>query len=136
MVDPARSRASAFALILLIGKRLPMQGSEIGIATMAASLVIATGTAYQWIQRVDSARREGEGALGAVAGFARNVFDRPGAGIEPFIQPVIRKWVWWESGGFEFGLGQHIDGLAVVLAVPRCVHLTAGADLLHRVRQG
>ena len=28
---------------------------------------------------------------------------------------MIRKWVWWESGGFEFGLGQHIDGLAVVL---------------------
>ena len=43
-----------FALILLIGKRMPMHGSEIGIATMAAALVIATGTAYQWIQRVDS----------------------------------------------------------------------------------
>ncbi len=64
-----------FAVILLIGKRLPMQGSEVGIATMAASLVIATGTAYQWIQRVDSAHgTEGEGAIGAVAGFARNVF--------------------------------------------------------------
>ena len=34
---------------------------------------------------------------------------------EPFIPPVIRKWVWWQSGGFEFGIGQHIDGLAVVL---------------------
>ena len=79
-----------FALILLIGKRLPMHGSEIGIATMAASLVIATGTAYQWIQRRRMKRRA-------------------------FVEPVIRKWVWWESGGFEFGLGQHIDGLAVVL---------------------
>ncbi len=78
-----------FAVILLIGKRLPMHGSEIGIATMAASLVIATGTAYQWIQRADD--------------------------TEGFVEPVIRKWVWWQNGGFEFGLGQHIDGLAVVL---------------------
>jgi NADH-quinone oxidoreductase subunit L len=107
-----------FALILLVGKRLPMQGSEIGIATMAASLVIATGAAYQWIQRVDSAHEgEGEGAFGAVAGFARNVFPtaQEAGHSEPFIEPVIRKWVWWQNGGFEFGLGQHIDGLAVVL---------------------
>ena len=27
---------------------------------------------------------------------------------------MIRKWVWWESGGVEFGIGQHIDGLAVM----------------------
>ena len=109
-----------FAVILLFGKRLPMQGSEVGIGTMVAALVIATGAAYQWIQRVDSAHGpEGEGAIGAVAGFARNVFpmaqEESGHAAEPFIEPVIRKWVWWESGGFEFGLGQHIDGLAVVL---------------------
>ena len=54
-----------FAVILLFGKRLPMQGAEVGIGTMAAALVLATGTAYQWIQRVDSAAgAEGEGALG------------------------------------------------------------------------
>ena len=28
---------------------------------------------------------------------------------------MIRKWRWWQSGGFEFGIGQHIDGLAVML---------------------
>jgi NADH-quinone oxidoreductase subunit L len=107
-----------FAVILLVGKRLPMQGAEVGIGTMAASLVIATGTAYQWIQRVDSAHgADGGGALGAVAGFARNVLPtaEEAGHSEPFIEPVIRKWVWWQNGGFEFGLGQHIDGLAVVL---------------------
>ncbi|MEJ7721631.1 MAG: proton-conducting transporter membrane subunit [Ilumatobacteraceae bacterium] len=31
-----------------------------------------------------------------------------------FVEPVIRSWTWWESGGFEFGIGQHIDGLAVM----------------------
>jgi NADH-quinone oxidoreductase subunit L len=108
-----------FAVILLVGKRLPMQGSEIGIGTMAAALVIATGAAYQWIQRVDSADgTEAEGAIGAVAGFARNVFPMAQEAEHssgPFVEPVIRKWVWWQSGGFEFGIGEQIDGLAVVL---------------------
>ena len=35
----------AFALIILFGKRLPMKGAELGVASMAASLVIASGTA-------------------------------------------------------------------------------------------
>ena len=78
----------AFAVIILFGKKLPMQGSEIGIAGMIASLVIAAGTAYQWIDYVGSTEHA---------------------------EPVIRSWVWWQSGGAEFGLGQHIDGLAVML---------------------
>ena len=96
-----------------------MQGSEIGIATMAASLVIAAGAALP----VDpacrlGARGRGRGCASArSAGFARNVFPtaQEAGHSEPFIEPVIRKWVWWQNGGFEFGLGQHIDGLAVVL---------------------
>jgi NADH-quinone oxidoreductase subunit L len=55
-----------FALILLFGKRLPMQGSELGIASMGASLVLAVGTAIQWIQRTDSAEHVEEGALGSI----------------------------------------------------------------------
>jgi hypothetical protein len=43
----------AFAVIIMFGKRLPMKGSEVGIASMATSLVLAIGTTYQWIQRVD-----------------------------------------------------------------------------------
>ncbi|MFM7338115.1 MAG: hypothetical protein ACKO2E_07555, partial [Actinomycetota bacterium] len=45
----------AFALIILIGKRLPMKGSELGVLSMAISLVLSAGTAYQWIQRVNGA---------------------------------------------------------------------------------
>jgi NADH-quinone oxidoreductase subunit L len=77
----------AFGLIILFGKRLPMRGSEIGIASMVAALVLAIGTAYQWI-------------------------DLTGQGHE--VEPVIKSWVWWQSAGAEFGLGQHIDGLAVM----------------------
>ncbi|MFM8854234.1 MAG: NADH-quinone oxidoreductase subunit L, partial [Acidimicrobiaceae bacterium] len=83
--------AVAFALIILIGKRLPMKGSELGVASMLASLVLSAGAAYQWIQRVNSATEE------------------------QFVEPVIRSWSWWRSGGFDFGIGQHIDGLSVVV---------------------
>ncbi|MEY3477807.1 MAG: NADH-quinone oxidoreductase subunit, partial [Actinomycetota bacterium] len=83
--------AIAFALIILIGKRLPMKGSELGVASMLASLVLSAGAAYQWIQRVNSATEE------------------------QFVEPVIKSWSWWRSGGFDFGIGQHIDGLSVVV---------------------
>ncbi len=106
----------AFALIILIGKRLPMKGSELGIASMAASLVLAVGTAYQWIERTNAADDVGEaGPLGLVAGFARSVAASEGAHAEPYVEPVIREWTWWESGGVEFGIGQQIDGLAMML---------------------
>ncbi len=110
--------AVAFAVIILFGKRLPMRGSEVGIASMVASLVLAVGTTWQWIQRVDEAGGHG-GEAGSIArgmaGFARGVFPRAAEGGEPYAEPVIRQWVWWQSGGAEFGLGQHIDGLAVVM---------------------
>ncbi|MFM8000882.1 MAG: hypothetical protein ACKPAJ_00490, partial [Actinomycetota bacterium] len=83
--------AIAFALIILIGKRLPMKGSELGVLSMAISLVLSAGTAYQWVQRVN------------------------GASEEQFVSPVVRSWSWWQSGGFDFGIGQHIDGLSVVV---------------------
>ncbi|MBA3287661.1 MAG: NADH-quinone oxidoreductase subunit L [Acidimicrobiia bacterium] len=105
----------AFAVIILFGKRLPMKGAEVGIGSMAAALVVALGTAYQWIQRTDATHgEEAAGPLRAVAGFARSIAATEAHG-EPYVEPVIRKWVWWQNGGFEFGLGVHIDGLAVML---------------------
>jgi NADH-quinone oxidoreductase subunit L len=107
-----------FAIIILFGRRLPMKGSEVGLASMAGALVLSIGAAVQWMQRTDSAdHSNGDGAVGAVSGFARSVFPRAveGEGAEPYIEPVIRKWVWWQNSGLEFGIGQHIDGLAVML---------------------
>ena len=83
--------AIAFALIILIGKRLPMKGSELGVLSMVASLVLSAGAAYQWSQRVNSAAEE------------------------QFVTPVIKSWSWWQSGGLDFGIGQHIDGLSIVV---------------------
>jgi len=72
--------AVAFALIIFFGKKMPMKGSEFGVLSMLASLVLAGGAGYQWIQRVN------------------------GAGEEQFIDPVIKSWTWWDSGGFSFTL--------------------------------
>jgi NADH-quinone oxidoreductase subunit L len=81
----------AFFGIIFFGKRMPRGGSELGIASMVASLVIAAGAAYQWIDRVSVFHGEEE--------------------------PVIRQWTWWQSGGAKFGIGQHIDGLAVMALI-------------------
>ncbi|MCY7301291.1 MAG: NADH-quinone oxidoreductase subunit L [Ilumatobacteraceae bacterium] len=85
--------AVAFFIIIGIGKRLPRGGSEIGIASMLASLVIAAGTAYQWIQRVDAPVAE--------------------AGHE--VAPVIKTLKWFDIGNLQVSIGSHIDGLAVTL---------------------
>ena len=59
--------AIAFGVIIGFGKRLPQGGSEVGIAAMAASFVLACGATYQWIQRVHSVDSHGEeGALGII----------------------------------------------------------------------
>ena len=85
--------AVAFALIIFFGKRMPMKGSEFGIASMLGALVMSVGAAWQWIQRVN------------------------GAPEEAYIEPVLRSWTWWQNGGVPLGIGQHIDGLSVVILV-------------------
>jgi NADH-quinone oxidoreductase subunit L len=82
--------AIGFFVIILFGKKLPMKGSEVGLISMIAGLVLAAGVTYQWIQAVGDSHGEE-------------------------LEPVIRSWVWWQSGGHQFTLGQHIDGLAVML---------------------
>jgi NADH-quinone oxidoreductase subunit L len=98
--------AVAFVLIIFFGKKLPMKGSELGVLSMLTSLAFAGGAAWQWIQRVNSVV---DGAHEAVAEGAHHV--------APYVEPVIREWTWWQSGGFHFGIGQHIDGLALTLLV-------------------
>ena len=85
--------AVAFALIIFFGKKMPMKGSEFGIASMLGALVFSAMAAYQWIQRVN------------------------GAPEEAFIAPVIKTWTWWQDGGVALGIGQHIDGLSLAVLV-------------------
>src|SRR5262245_6946454 len=108
--------AAAFFVILLFGKRTGRYtngGSYIGIAAVLASLVFAIGTAVQWIQRVED-HAGGESALAALG---RSILPGQGEHTKPFVEPVIHSWTWWQSGGVKFGIGQHIDGLAVALLI-------------------
>ena len=106
----------AFALIILIGKRLPMQGSELGVLSMVGSLVLSIGAAYQWIDRVTSSEHA-ESARGVLAVFGRSFARAAEEGGHGYVAPVIERFVWWQSGGVEFSYGSHIDGLAVTLLV-------------------
>ena len=106
----------AFWLIILFGKRLPMKGAELGLASMAGALFFSVGAAVQWIQRTNAASGEEEaGPVGMAFGFARSLAASEEGHAEPFVPPVIRSWTWWQNGGFELTIGQHIDGLAVML---------------------
>src|SRR3954451_12909719 len=85
----------AFAVVILFGKFeingkrvLPLAGSEIALASMVTALVLAIGTTYQWIH------------------YVRGV-------AAP--EPITKSWTWWQVGGVPFGLGEHIDGLAVTM---------------------
>jgi NADH-quinone oxidoreductase subunit L len=113
--------AIGFAIIILLGKRLPMKGSEVGMASLAASLVLSIGTAVQWINRVDSAGGH-SGALAAIGRSLRlpraeGAGEAEGAAHEAaaYVAPVIKQWDWWSSGGRTFSIGTHVDGLSVTL---------------------
>ena len=81
--------AVSFAVIILFGKRMPRGGSEVGIASMLAALVLAAGAAYQWVERVNSSKEE--------------------------VAPVLTRWEWFRIGELRVSIGAHIDGLAVVM---------------------
>jgi NADH-quinone oxidoreductase subunit L len=108
-----------FAIILFFGKKLPMKGAEVALASMTATLVVAVGACIEWMQRTNSAESHSEEAVGLVQAFGRSLpRAAEGAEAEPFIEPVVKTWVWWQNSGLEFGIGSSIDGLsAVILAL-------------------
>ncbi len=104
-----------FAIIIGFGKRLPMKGAEIGLASMAAALVVSVGAGVQWMQRTNSAS-SGEEATGVLHAFGRTLpRAAEGGEILPFIEPVTHTWVWWQNSGLEFGIGSSVDGLAILI---------------------
>jgi len=104
-----------FAIIIAFGKKLPMKGAEVGLASMAVTLVIAVGGAIQWMQRTDAADGAGKEAGGLLQAFGRVLPQATEGEAKPFIDPVVTTWVWWQNSGLEFGIGSSIDGLAILL---------------------
>jgi NADH-quinone oxidoreductase subunit L len=98
--------AVGFVAILFVGKHLPRKGSEIGITTVGVSFVLACIVLVQWIQRVND-----HGTHSALRGFGRAVLPASEGGLTA----VDRSFTWWQSSAVRFGVGIHIDGLAVMM---------------------
>src|SRR5262245_35774351 len=92
----------AFFLIILFGKRLPKHGSEIGIASMLASTVLAAGAAYQWVEHVRNA------STGGAEGEGREE-------VHHVINAVTHTQVWFSVGDLHFTIGSFMDGLSVTI---------------------
>ncbi len=103
--------AVSFFVILFFGKRMPRQGSEVGIAAVGASFVLACGTIVQWIQYVND-HPGGHGALGALG---RSIGRLGAGGEEAQVLPVVHHLTWFENGGVKLGVGVQIDGLACIV---------------------
>jgi NADH-quinone oxidoreductase subunit L len=85
----------SFFVILLVGKRLPRKGSEVGVAALGASWILSLGAAIQWI---------GRPVIGHGEEAARHAFDR-------------NLFTWFQMGSVKVDFGIHIDGLAVAMLV-------------------
>jgi NADH-quinone oxidoreductase subunit L len=103
--------ALSFVVILLFGKKLPRHGSEIGIAAVGVSFVLACIAVVQWISRVENASESG-----GFKALGKGFLAKAGA-HEVVVKPVVHSVTWWQNGGMKIGAGTQIDGLAVVLLV-------------------
>ncbi len=102
--------AASFLVILFFGKRLPKKGAEVGIFAVGTSFVLSCVAAAQWIDRVSAAEGHSSG-LGAF--FGKGLLAAGGEG--GVVKPVVHSITWWRSGNVTFGVGTHIDGLAVMM---------------------
>jgi NADH-quinone oxidoreductase subunit L len=117
--------AVSFFLTIFFGKKMPKGGAEFGLTALASSFVLSIGTAVQWIQRVEN----GSGEKEALRGFGSSMLKLAGGEGAP--SPVISSWDWWKSGGRNFSIGTHVDGLSVSLIV--VVTLISGLVHLYSV---
>ena len=118
---------ASFLIILLVGKRLPRKGAEVGVSALGLVFALAVVAGVQWINHVDAATSGAEEAssLDSAAAPARPIqfFAEPsgeaGAGAEEehAVTPVVSEWKsdWWTVGGVDFGVGTFVDGPAVMM---------------------
>ena len=120
---------ASFLIILLVGKRLPRKGAEVGVSALGLVFALAVVAGVQWINHVDAATSGAEEAssLNAAAP-ARPIqfFAEPSGNAEKSaepaeeehaVTPVVSEWKsdWWTVGGVDFGVGTFVDGPAVMM---------------------
>src|SRR5262249_61875818 len=96
--------AVGFVVVLLVGKHLPRKGSDVAIAAVGASFVLACIALVQWIQRVND-----HGSSGALRGVGRAVLPTSEGGLTA----VDHRFTSWQNDAVEFRAGTHLDGLVV-----------------------
>jgi NADH-quinone oxidoreductase subunit L len=113
--------ATSFVVILLLGKRMPKKGAEVGIAAVGLCFVIALLSAGSWITRVNDASG-GHTVKEQVATAEEHGASEEAAAAEaeeahPPVQPVVTERNWFESGGVKFTIGTLVDGLSVMMFI-------------------
>jgi NADH-quinone oxidoreductase subunit L len=106
--------ALSFVVILLLGKRFPRHGSEVGIAAVGASFLLSCGAVVQWINRVQKAD-DSHGVASAIGALGRGIGRLGPEGGEAHVLPVIHQLTWFENAGTKLTVGTQIDGLAVMM---------------------
>ncbi len=124
----------SFWLILLLGKRMPGHGAEIGIGAVGLAFVLSCVAVVQWVDRpategvAHGAAEEvhgedegyGKGATGARFGQDRQVavaaVEAGGHEEETTIRPAVERNVtWFTIGDVDVTAGTAVDGLTVVM---------------------
>jgi NADH-quinone oxidoreductase subunit L len=103
--------AVSFLVILLLGKRLPFKGAEVGIAAVGASFLLACVVAAQWIDKVEHASTGGKHGLAALGHSVAAAV----TGGDGEVEPIIHGVTWWENGAARFVVGTRVDGLVVMM---------------------
>jgi NADH-quinone oxidoreductase subunit L len=98
--------ALGFVAVLLFGKHLPKKGAELAVGSVGAAFVLSSIAAVQWIQRVSD-----HGGHETLRGFGYSLLPTQEGGV-----PAVESSVtWWQNANVKFGIGIHIDGLAVMM---------------------
>ena len=92
--------AVSFVVILLFGKRMPRQGSEVGIAAVGASFVLVVRRARPVDQ--PRPRRRGRARVGGAS--ARSAAASAGSAPRARaaqVMPVVHHVTWFQNGGVQ-----------------------------------
>src|SRR4051812_13883448 len=106
--------AVSFVIILLLGKKFPRHGAEVGVAAVGASFILSCGAVLQWINRVQNAE-DAHGAKAVLGALGRSIGRLGEEGGEAHVLPVIHQFTWFENAGAKLTVGTQIDGLAVMM---------------------
>ena len=108
--------AVSFVAILFFGKRMPHKGSELGIAAVGISFLLAVFTGVAWLDHRDNYdfHPAAEEQAAEDDDRAAEGGERHGEAAHPYLA-VQKSTQWLQSGGVELSAGILVDGLSVIM---------------------